>query len=409
MEKQNISVELVNSKNFKHAHDLNKLGFADMDLSQIIGYSFFKYDNLLLLFDKDGVASSTCCINNQKIKMGDTHLDLAVIGAVTTHPEKREKGFGSILMKESIKIMREEGYDLTLVFPWSIPWYQKFGYNKILTNHKRVTLEDFKNHKPQFEETLKNIYEIRKYNYDTDNNIIEELHSIINIDKFGPIQRGINWTLLQNADDIYVACKNGQVVAFTVANELLREYGKDPYGFKLREGSCFPGDEDALTYLIIEMCKVANSKGFDSLIYDDVYFNLNLPGSSTIPSESIGEYEYFDLQLIKMYKILNNKSVLRKLTPIWNERLGDDICWQDVLTIDYSESELNGKYKLKFVKSNLTISLNEVEYLEVLILGTRNWAQFSSDKDFILTPWEEEKMNTLFPINPTVFWDIDFF
>lgn len=409
MSKNNIKVKHVNSDNFKYACELNKLGFTDMDLTQIVGYPFFKYDNLLLLFDENNVASSTCCINNQKLQMGDIHLDLGVIGAVTTHPEKRGMGFGPILMKESINIMREEGYDLTLVFPWSIPWYQRFGYNQILTNHKQVTTSDFLKQNHEMDLFSDNTYEIREFNYDTDNKTLEELHVLNNIGKFSIIERGINWALCQEKKSIYVACKNNKVVAFAVANKLVREYGKDPYGFKLREGACVTGEEPALRSLIKELCQISENEGFSYLVYDDVYPNLDLPGYNIIPSEKLVDNEYFDLQIIKMYKILNNKSVLRKLSPVWNQRIGNDICWQDILTIDYSENELNGQYKLNFTKSGTSLILNEQEYLEVLILGITSWSKFSDKKGIELSSWENEKMNSLFPKNSTVFWDIDFF
>ena len=61
-------------------------------------------------------------INEKNVKMGG-------IASVVSKPETRGRGYVSALMKESLVRMEEEGQNFSYLYPFSYPFYRKYGYD----------------------------------------------------------------------------------------------------------------------------------------------------------------------------------------------------------------------------------------------------------------------------------------
>lgn len=55
-------------------------------------------------------------------------LKTGIIGGVATHPDYRKKGYATVLLKECIRIMEQQEYDLSLLWPSAADFYRKLGW-----------------------------------------------------------------------------------------------------------------------------------------------------------------------------------------------------------------------------------------------------------------------------------------
>lgn len=55
-------------------------------------------------------------------------LDMGGIASVATWPENRRKGHVTTLLKNALEVMKEAGQTLSLLHPFSIPFYRKYGW-----------------------------------------------------------------------------------------------------------------------------------------------------------------------------------------------------------------------------------------------------------------------------------------
>ncbi|WP_051353101.1 GNAT family N-acetyltransferase [Thalassobacillus devorans] len=63
-----------------------------------------------------------------QIFLNEKKIDIGGIAGVATWPEHRRKGYVGKLMKKALNVMREQGYALSLLHPFSIPFYRNYGY-----------------------------------------------------------------------------------------------------------------------------------------------------------------------------------------------------------------------------------------------------------------------------------------
>ncbi len=99
----------------------------------------------LLLGD---AAVSSMHINDLEVKIGNTYLKMGGIGGVGTLEEHRMKGYSRRVMDYSIEYMRNNGYDISMLF--GIPeYYSKWGYVSTLAEYKiRVPIRNAERAKP---------------------------------------------------------------------------------------------------------------------------------------------------------------------------------------------------------------------------------------------------------------------
>jgi len=60
---------------------------------------------------------------------GDAKVPMCAVGNVATDPDLHRQGYAGALMVESIHLMREEGYAVCPLWPFSLRYYGKFGWS----------------------------------------------------------------------------------------------------------------------------------------------------------------------------------------------------------------------------------------------------------------------------------------
>lgn len=113
---------------------------------------------------KNEVVSSLQVID-YRIRIGSAEIRMGGIGEVKTKEKYRKKGYMRRLMEDTVEYMKNEGYDVSMLFGIS-SFYTKFGYSVSLPEHKLAVstrnAEDAKNDAENYK-----IHRIRKKDIDS--------------------------------------------------------------------------------------------------------------------------------------------------------------------------------------------------------------------------------------------------
>lgn len=128
----------------------------------------------------------------EKVKMGG-------IASVATYPENRRQGYVKELLKSALAYMKENGYVVSMLHPFHVSFYRKYGW-ELFSNRLKSTLkkEDLK---------LQNggngtIKRFKKENHSKD---IEQVYDTFAKKYSGMLVRDTNWWLQSVYSDLYAA------------------------------------------------------------------------------------------------------------------------------------------------------------------------------------------------------------
>lgn len=388
---------------------LTELGFQ-FDLSQAHQDPSFKYDNGYILQRGDRAVASGW-INNVSCQGDGVDLAVAAVGIVTTHPAERGQGYGLRLMAELLAGAQQEGYDLSLVFPWREDWYARVGYTAIHSPYRRLDLANLRQMAHRFP------HQVRGFRADQDGAAVAAIHRGFSGQYVGPLKRDDDswpWGLDQKGT-VLVAEVQGEVVAYLVGRPLNANHGTGPYGLKVREFGCRPGQEAGLDALLCALVPWLEAGEFGAIYQEDLY-RSSLPAVASPPpyqdlARPSGEhYRAADQAMVQMYRLLNLRSLLRKLTPVWNRRLNrPGQCWQDIFTLENTTGAPQGPYTVRFVASRAEISLGQAEFLALFVLAATDWSSLRPTALPDCTDAEMAAMQRLFPQRRFIYWDTDSF
>ena len=83
--------------------------------------------HLARVLEVDGKIVASVRIQDLQMKFGESVLRVGGIADVGTDPEHRRKGYAARVMKDSVKHMAKEGFDISVLFGIS-DYYDRFGY-----------------------------------------------------------------------------------------------------------------------------------------------------------------------------------------------------------------------------------------------------------------------------------------
>ena len=393
----------ASSSNFDDICHLTEVSFH-YDLANAKYNLDFKYDNFFVLYNEQSAISSGC-ITNTICQIDGVDLETAAVGIITTHPAERGKGYGLELMKKLIKSAQEDGYDLSLVFPWLERWYAKVGYSSIHSSYRKIKLENLR-----FNCCVLN-YQLRAFNAYSDAEALLTIHQQFNKNINGTLKReSTHWAYrIEDKGVVMVAQKDDMVVAYMVCKALDANNTTGIYGLKAREFGCLDGHQQAIDALFCAQVHWLESAGFSEIYYEDVYDSSLVSQLCPPPYQRLtndtGIVNFApDQYMVQMYKILNIKSILRKLTNGWNYRLAlKGSCWQDIFQID-SQDDF---YVVRFIESGSSLKLEQSQFISLFLFGVTDWAGLNWNNT--CTSRENEAMHRLFPKRKFVYWDTDSF
>ncbi len=85
----------------------------------------------------DGKIVSMMMIVRRPLRIGTAIVNGAIVAPVATHPDYQKKGYCSAVMRDAVRYMEAQGFDLTIL--WGIPWlYPHYGYSPAMVKTEIV-------------------------------------------------------------------------------------------------------------------------------------------------------------------------------------------------------------------------------------------------------------------------------
>lgn len=153
-----------------------------------------KKHKILGIWDENTLAAKLHIIP-LSIYMKDAEWKMGGIAGVATYPEYRRTGYVKSLMIESLKQMHDDNQIVSLLHPFDIAFYRKYGW-EILTDKKKVTIEKIN---LKFLEPQQGY--IKRYSKDTHNEEIERIYQQFCSQYTGMLKRETDWWKQSVYDD----------------------------------------------------------------------------------------------------------------------------------------------------------------------------------------------------------------
>ncbi|WML38159.1 GNAT family N-acetyltransferase [Neobacillus sp. OS1-2] len=145
-----------------------------------------KNHKILGIWDEDILAAKLHIIP-LNVQMKDDVWKMGGIAGVATYPEYRRNGYVKTLILDSLKHMRENAQIVSLLHPFDISFYRKFGW-EIFSEQKKITIE---NKDLKFLDSQQGF--IKRYSKETHNEEIEKIYNQFSIQHTGMLKRETNW------------------------------------------------------------------------------------------------------------------------------------------------------------------------------------------------------------------------
>lgn len=173
-----------------------------------------KYHELFGILDERELAAKLhlipleVYIGREKYKMGG-------IAGVATYPEYRRKGYVKELLQHTLKTMKDDGYSVSMLHPFSVPFYRQYGW-ELYTNRLVCTLSK---HDLVRHEHVNGT--VRRFQKEAHNEDIERVYEQFAKRYDGMLVRSKDWWMHSVYSDLYAA------IYYTEHNE--------PIGYMLYE------------------------------------------------------------------------------------------------------------------------------------------------------------------------------
>ena len=93
------------------------------------------------IMDEDRLAAKLHLLPLE-IYMGGRKLKMGGVAGVATYPEYRRSGYVKQLLLHSLVTMREQGMTLSMLHPFSVSFYRKYGWELFTDRHKAIIRKD---------------------------------------------------------------------------------------------------------------------------------------------------------------------------------------------------------------------------------------------------------------------------
>jgi predicted acetyltransferase len=113
-----IEVAAIAFPNLTHGQWTESFGM----IAEVFGTRF------ILVVEDEGVIVSTLVCQPMPVYINGGAVSHASTGAVATIPESRCKGCAGAMLAQCVRLLREEGVYLSSLWPFSYPYYRKFGW-----------------------------------------------------------------------------------------------------------------------------------------------------------------------------------------------------------------------------------------------------------------------------------------
>ena len=227
---------------------------------ELYGYFKMHYENdpwrdinKIFIAVENSVILSALKVIDRDIVINGFLIKAGGVAEVCTRPECGGKGYSSDLLWFCIKVMEEQGYQMSMLMAgMGLPnFYRKFGYEEVRLNKSIL--------KVSVQHQLQKAYTCRTAIFPQDLNSIIKIYESYSYRCNGIIARNSrfyweNWFIAE-AKTVLVAClDSGEVIGYICGKpQFIKD--DDSYYMRISEFGCKNGFEDVLEYLTAEYIK----------------------------------------------------------------------------------------------------------------------------------------------------------
>lgn len=119
---------------------LVQLGYSEKELVKV-KYPVLQNSNVLGWFDNEGYLVSQICVLPLKVNIHNTIFEMGGVTGVGTYPEYANLGLMNDLIKKALYEMKSNNQYISYLFPYSIPYYRKKGW-EIISDRIKYSIND---------------------------------------------------------------------------------------------------------------------------------------------------------------------------------------------------------------------------------------------------------------------------
>ncbi|MDA0746638.1 MAG: GNAT family N-acetyltransferase [bacterium] len=359
---------------------------------------WFRLENTRACF-VDGKAASVVQIFERPIHVGaESVLKMGGLGSVGTDPEHRRSGYSMNVLYDTVRYMHADGYDISVLYTGIHSHYARAGWETYPSYFMRLSI-------PESLESVPNVSEIEPVDLERDLPSLIKLYDDFNTSRTGTLVRTQtywkNHPQWRDHNPAYfqVIRQKNSVIAY------LRTSGSD-----LAELGYQPDAEPAIRTLLIQFLQQVKTEGQTEI-------------NAWLPPESRPLFESLSCKIARremgsaMIRITHFDSLLKKLAPLWKNRLAASkhANWNGRIRIAYEASDRT----LAITPNGITVEpstsspdidlvLNQLQVLK-LIFGNIRPEQIAFSNNLSLSDSNIELLDTLFPPDQLFYWRADGF
>ena len=353
--------------------------FDTLNLENSLGY----YEN--------GKLASTYVIIDYNMFVRGVLMRMGGIAAVATKPDQRKKGHVSVLLSESLKVMRENKQYISVLYPFKFSFYRRYGYincadfSWLISTPRNILLP--KDFQP---------LEIKEISHDESYELIHPIRKRIG-QKFNFIifDDAKNWKFhnLSKKSKIYIIIENDENVGYFIYK---RQKTKGRWDLRLTFQNVVVDSVRAqLTVLDFVKKHTDQNKDFQMNFHGDEpvfdYFDNLWDGDDFNYHESGGPM----FRVIDIEKAIESLEFDEKLDAPFTIKIDDEYApWNnDFMNIVISK----GKTKVSRVKEQEVDLQTDIKAFTQLFVGYRSIYELDDANKVIVKKDTQNKINKIFP------------
>jgi len=258
----------------------------------------------LRVVEVDGKIVSMMMLIRRPLRFGTAIVNGAIIAPVATHPDYQGKGYCSAVMRDAVRYMKAQGFDITIL--WGIPWlYPHYGYSPAMVN-TRLSI------KPKQNSSVKKVpYEFRAFTEADLEQVTQIYHSNTAMKTCAEVRATAMYEWVFGGPDVefeVLADEKGEIIGYCV-------FGRDWGEPCAHEIGVLNDDACRLIFdRLLERAKQKSLKEFLCIVHPEhpfTRFAFWHGGEIRIRGSSAG-----------MARVLNLVSLLTKMEKEFERRLG---------------------------------------------------------------------------------------
>lgn len=303
------------------------------------------------VWEEEGKLVSSVQIVKKIVRVGPCQVLLGGIANVGTHPDYRKRGYATALLKDAIRLMREEGFHFSMLFTGIQPFYERLGWREFPFTYVRASSPSpvsppFPNVRRSKEEDLEQILAL--YNHFNEGRNF----TVVRDEAY---MRGWGWPRF--GSEVLVYEENGIIGYMRVA------LGEKV--LSVNEFACWKGREEVFTILLNEIARLCQEKGINECTFYLPWEDFILEGIKKL-SQGI---EIRDGKGA-MLRLINLPAFLSAISPLLAER-GKDVSFVLPLKVEEEEATLEVKRGEVNVVPGIPvgsspITLSQIEFFRLL-------------------------------------------